>query len=268
MNLADRFAFLSGLPRTGSTVLTTLLSQHPQLHPTGSSCVREIILSAHNFRLGESPYFDHDDPNSQMWGIMRGGLLGAYSDVDEGKIIVEKDRGWASNLPRLRRLLGSDPKIIATVRPVTEIISSFILLSDKLGGKGKIDEIALERGKPGDNRMRARIIWDQYIYPNWRTLKAGWECDPDCFLLLSYDDIVSRPQETMGRICTYLHIEPFGIETQGLSNPNPENDAVYGLPGLHDVRTKLERASPSATEVLGEELYERWMSRDLDFWTK
>ena len=83
-----KFAFLSGLPRTGSTVLGTLLSQHPDLHPTRTSCVRDLLNYVKKFNLGESPYFNVKDPESPVWGMMRGMLYGAYEHVSE-KVVVE-----------------------------------------------------------------------------------------------------------------------------------------------------------------------------------
>jgi hypothetical protein len=51
-----------------------------------------------------------------------------------------------------------------------------------------------------------------------------------------------------------------------LVNPNKENDAVYGMPGLHDVKPELKRTSPPAWEVLGDECYDFWRNQKLEFW--
>jgi hypothetical protein len=36
--------FLSGLPRTGSTLLTSLLNQHPEIYASGSSPLSDLIF--------------------------------------------------------------------------------------------------------------------------------------------------------------------------------------------------------------------------------
>ena len=259
------FAFLSGLPRTGSTVLGTLLSQHPDLHPTPTSCVRDLLRQVKGFNLGESPYFDVKDPDSPVWGMMRGMLYGAYEHVPE-KIVVEKDRGWAQDVELIRRLTGSQPKILSPVRPIPEIIASFVLISKKIGANSKIEDELRASGKPSRPWSLSRVIWEKYIYASWRAFKAGYEQDPDCFLLLEYDDIVNKPGDTFSRICDYLGIETWAPTTTGLVNPNPENDSIYGMPGLHTVKTKLERTSPPAWEVLGDECYSFWADRNLEFW--
>ena len=263
----DRFAFLSGLPRTGSTVLGTLLWQHPDLHPTRTSCVRDLLNYVKKFNLGESPYYDVKDPNSPAWSIMRGMLLGAYEHVAE-EIVVEKDRGWAGDVALIRKLTGCEPQILSPVRPIPEIIASFVLISQKIGKQSKIEDEVRLAGRESNMWSLSRVIWEKYIYASWRTFKAGYEQDPECFLLLEYDDIVSRPKETMGAICDYLHIPNFVPGVTGLVNPNPENDSIYGMPGLHTVKSELKRTSPPAEEVLGTECYAFWVERKLEFWER
>ena len=261
----DRFAFLAGLPRTGSTVLGTLLSQHPDLHPTRTSCVRNLINYALNYNLGESPYFETKDPHSPVWGIVRGILYGAYENVDK-EVVIEKDRGWAKNVQLVKKLTGQDPQILSPVRPIPEIIASFITISQKIGKQSKIEDELKQLNRESNPWTLSRIIWEKYVYSSWNGFKTGYESNPECFLLLKYDDIVSKPKETMGLICTYLDVEPWAPSTTGLKNPNPENDAVYGMPGLHDVKPELKRTSPPAWEILGDECYEFWANKNLEFW--
>jgi len=263
----DRFAFLSGLPRTGSTVLGTLLSQHPDLHPTRTSCVRELINYTMKYSLGESPYFDAKDPQSPAWGIAKGILYGAYENVKE-EIVVEKDRGWSGDVPLIQRITGSQPQILSPVRSIPEIIASFVLLSQKIGKQSKIEDEIRLAGRESSPWTLSRVIWEKYVHSSWRMFKTGYENNPECFLLLEYDDIVSKPKETMGLICTYLDVEPWVPTVSGLVNPNKENDSVYGMPGLHDVKPELKRTSPPAWEVLGEECYDFWASKNLEFWVR
>ena len=215
--------------------------------------------------LGESPYFDLKDSNSQVWGIAKGILWGAYENVDK-LVIIEKDRGWAGEIAVLRKILGADPQIIASVRSIPEIIASFMLISQKIGAKSKIeDEVALAN-RQSNAWTLSRVIWEKYIYANWKIFKAAYETDPDCFLLVEYDDLVANPNRTMQNVYAYLDVPHWAPAKTGLENPNPENDTVYGMPGLHHIRPELKRTSPPAEEVLGEECFEFWQSKNLEFW--
>jgi sulfotransferase len=215
--------------------------------------------------LGESPYFNLKDPDSQVWRIAKGILFGAYGNVDKA-VIIEKDRGWAGEVAVLRRILGTDPQIIAPVRSIPEIIASFILISRKIGAKSKIeDEVALANRESNPWTL-SRVIWEKYIYANWKLFKAAYEVHPECFLLVEYDNLVSDPDRTMKLVYTYLDVPHWAPTKEGLANPNPENDSVYGMPGLHYIRPELKRTSPPAEEVLGSDCCAFWESKNLDFW--
>lgn len=260
-----RFAFLSGLPRTGSTLLGTLLSQHPELHSTRTSSVRDIMRYPLGYNLGESPYFNLKDPDSQVWGIAKGVLFGAYENVNK-PVIIEKDRGWSGEVAVLKRILGADPKIISPVRSIPEIIASFILISKKIGAKSKIEDEVILANRESNVWTLSRIIWEKYIYANWRVFKAGYEANPECFFLVEYDDLIGDSQGTVDLLWDYLGVTPVTLEKTKLKNPNPENDSVYGMPGLHYIRPELKRVSPPAIEVLGKECYAFWESKNLEFW--
>lgn len=260
-----KFAFLAGLPRTGSTLLGTLLAQHPDIYSTRTSVVREIMNYALRFNLGESPYFDQKDPNSPVWGILRGVLGGAYEGVDK-PLILEKNRGWSESIDLLRDVLGCEPKILAPVRDIPEIIASFILISRKVGPNSKIeDELAL-LGRESNSWTLSRVIWEKYVYANWKVFKTGYEHSPENFHLVDYNRLVTEPQKVLREVYSFLDLSYQEPETDNLTNSNPENDAVYGLPGLHYIRPQLQRTSPSAEEVLGQDCYEFWQSKNLEFW--
>jgi sulfotransferase len=215
--------------------------------------------------LGESFFFDRRDSQSPAWGIARGILHGAYEKIHR-EVIIDKDRGWASDVSLLEGVLGQRPKIIATVRDVTEIIASFILLSQ--GAKTKIGEEVLSLDRKIDVWTLSRIIWEKYVYHDWRVFKAGYENNPDCFLLVDYRDLVLNPDKTMRAISSYLGVSEWVPDVEKLENPNPENDQIYGIPGLHTIHRKLEKVSPPAREVIGHECHQFWASKNLDFWRR
>jgi hypothetical protein len=192
-------------------------------------------------------------------------LYGAYEHVTK-EVVIEKDRGWAADTELIRELAGREPLILSPVRSIPEIIASFILISEKIGKQSKIEDELRLASRESNPWSLSRVIWEKYVYSSWRTFKAGYEKDPECFLLIEYEDIVNDAKGTMNLITTYLDVSPWAPTTAGLVNPNPENDRVYGMPGLHDVKTELKRTSPPAWEVLGEECYSYWSDKKLEFW--
>jgi hypothetical protein len=245
--------------------LGTLLSQHSLLYSSPTSIVRDLIFNVKNYHLGNFLYFDVKDSNSPAWKIMRGILYDAYAHIDK-PIIIEKDRGWSKDILFTQELLKKKPKIISPVRPITEILSSFILLSEKIDYTSRIDETVLEYKRELNHQNRCRVLWEKYIYGSWRSLKSGYEFAPECFLLLDYNNIVNDPVKTIHQICKFLNIDVCEIQTENITNTSPENDYVYGLPGLHNLRPEIKRTSPKAEEVLGDDLFNFWNEKNLEFW--
>lgn len=260
-----KFGFMTGLPRSGSTVLCTMLSQSEHIQTTSTSCTLSLMQTPLNFTLGESRYYDIRDPKSPAWAVSRGILQGAYTHVDKKLLVLEKDRGWGSFARKLQLILGEKPRMLLTARPVTEIIASFLLLSRKTA-RSRIDENVAELGLPVNDRTRCQLIWERYIYRDWYIAKALWENKPCPVLLLEYKTITTEPQTCVNSISDFFELPHFKVSTTEMKNPTPENDAIYGIPGLHDVRSDLKRISPPAEEILGSELYERWFNKKLDFW--
>ena len=49
------------------------------------------------------------------------------------EVVVEKDRGWSGDVALIRKLTERQPQILSPVRPIPEIIASFMLISNKIG---------------------------------------------------------------------------------------------------------------------------------------
>jgi len=260
-----KFVFLAGLPRTGSTVLGTLLSQHPDLATTPTSVVRGLMNHTVNLTLGQSLYYNRYDHRSELYGILRGILNGAYEGYPE-TVIVEKDRGWVENIDVTTFVLGDRPKIIAPVRSLPDIIASFILIAEKIGPSAKIYDEVTATGREINTWTLSRTIWEKYVCYSWRQMKAAYENYPECFHLVEYEDLVDNTQKNFEKVLRFIGVDEIPLELNNLKNPHPENDAVYGLPGLHYVRSKLSKISPPSVEVLGEECYRFWKNQNLEFW--
>ena len=120
---------LSGLPRSGSQVLSSILNQHPDIHSTVTSPIADLIgkIVPEWQQLSQSQL----DPDiRQLHNILHGVIQGAYKHVDKN-VIVDKNRLWPRYGKLVSNVLGEKPKIICTVRNITEILASYILLIEK-----------------------------------------------------------------------------------------------------------------------------------------
>ena len=126
----NQFMFISGLPRTGSTLLSSILSQNPKLYSEGNSGVCQLMWDMQQSCLlnideqleSSGRYFTAIDLISSIPNIY-------YKGLDK-KIIFDKCRAWTFplNTQLIKKYITSTPKIIVLERPIQEIVASFVAL--------------------------------------------------------------------------------------------------------------------------------------------
>jgi sulfotransferase len=221
-----QFVALSGLPRTGSTLLSSILSQNPKIHAEGNSAVCQLMWDMQQSVV-----------NSEQIKASNKNVLDAlvkpiphtyYADVAK-PIVVDKCRSWTlpANVEILNRYFDSAPKVIVLVRPLVEIVASFMALR-KENGWTNIEAGLLDNGSEPIMRSLAGVEWA-------RKNNNGE------FLFVTYDELVDDTQITLDRIYEHCGWQPFTHNLDNIVNQYKENDAIYGLAGQHDVRSEIGR---------------------------
>ena len=261
------FVMLSGIPRSGSQVLSSILNQHPLIHSTATSPVVDLLLFVSekwNF-LNQSMV---DRPVDQYRNIMFGVLNGAYEHITT-PIIVDKNRLWPRYARMFSNILQTRPKIICTVRNIPDILASYIILINKNKDKVTfIDQDLIDLNLPINNKNRCKILYERYLNHPYTSLQIGYNEKIADLIFCEYNDIVNRPQETIDKICNWLNIDSFRVKIDELQ-PMDENDEYHGgLTGLHHVRSTLQKTSPLPEEIIGHDLVRYYSSMKLEFWKK
>lgn len=261
-----QFVFLSGLPRSGSQVLSSLMNQHPLIYSTPTSPVADMvgIVVENWFRI--SGAIANRDP-AQYENMIEGLMQGAYKHLKD-PIIVDKNRLWPRYIKELNAAFKVKPKIICTVRDIASIVASYILLIRKNAGSVSfIDQDLIESRMVVNDKNRCRILVEKYIMHPYNSLRVGTSLKMDVDLLfLDYNDIVSDSQTTMDRICNFIGLDEVIVDLKNLQ-PMDENDGYHGgLSGLHEVRPVMSKTSASPEQVIGKELTEYCRSLNLEFW--
>lgn len=264
--MPHELVLLSGLPRSGSTILTSLLNQHPKIRATTTSPVLGMIL---NFYANWEPQTvtQVEDKSEQQRKDMVKSLIISAHEYLKKPIVVDKNRGWPKNSKLLDELFGKRPKMICTVRNIPDILASFVTLANKDPGTF-IDNALKESGFVVNNTNRCRLLWRSGVVgESWEAFKSGWNYNKDSMLVLEYEDIVSDPLGVMKQVEQYLEIEPFKYDIYNLK-PMAEKDENHGIKGLHDIRPVVKKTSKSPEEIIGKELTKYYSDMKLDFWHK
>lgn len=261
--MTKSFYYLSGIPRSGSTVLATIISQNPKIYTTPTSPMLDLVqLTAENWsRVSATQKLHHPD---QLKNILHGIFNSSYKHVEQ-PIILDKHRAWPRNIPLIFNITGRRPKIICTVRDIPEVLASFISILEK-NGNSYIDNELRALNKPVTNAARCRQLWEKYVSTPWTSLKLGYETNRDCLHFVDYKEITETPEQAIDGIYKFLELKPFKHKFAELNNPQPENDESYGIKGLHDVRPVLKRISPVPEKIIGPEVVEYYRNLKLEFW--
>lgn len=260
------YYFLSGLPRTGTTVLGAILNQNPQVFVGPISPLVDFIEINHlqfktntsyltNKKINFENEFVKNIPN--IW----------YADIDK-KIIIDKNRNWARHIEYIKKYITSDVKIICTVRPVLEILASFIKIIRQTPNKKSFVDIELYLNKKpitDDNRcdylMSKHGVVERCLY----SLAQPYINDNENLIhIVDYNDLTTTPKLTIDKIYDFLDLPKFEHDFDNITHAYKEDDEVFGIPDLHTVRKSLSKNEYDYKEFLSDYVIEKY--NNLEFW--
>jgi sulfotransferase len=264
------FYFMAGLPRSGSTLLSSILNQNPRFHSGPSSPVVPLMLVLEN-DLNQDELFLAYPKMDQARKIISSVLENYYSDVTR-PVVFDKNRSWVNRPEYIRGYFDIEPKILCPVRSIDEILTSFIMMCRRnpYNGKGKINFIdsmliKSDMELTDDNRCRVIAgpgILGQSVDGIRRILEQGQD---KILHFIEYQDLVHQPEQTMRKVYEYLEEEYYAHDFSKLENIHRENDqAVYGFSDMHEVREALSIAAPKPSEILSPEILAQCVNSE--FW--
>ena len=232
--------FLSGLPRSGSTVLAAILNQNPNTHVSTTSGLVHALDGLANTWQNAPLLNDNDPKRKKLEHAMRVVATSFHAQETTKPVVIDKSRGWPVPviIRSMAQVLGCQPKIIATVRSVPDCAASFVRVA-------KPDNLTafIEKGELFAHLKAA-----------YQTLEAGYRAFPECFLFVEYEDLLANPKRELDRIHAFLDLPPFDYDIDHIDGSSvKENDEfIHGYAGMHDIKPKLARQhNQSAKDVLG-----------------
>jgi sulfotransferase len=230
--------FISGLPRSGSTLLSALLKQNPRFYANMSGPLAGLVGSLLERMSGQNEFSVFID-DQQRETIIRSLMQGYYQGNTE-EVIFDTSRGWCKH-STLLKTLHPESKIIACVRDMPWIIDSIERLVDKnvfqpssifnylSGGTvySRVDGVAGGNGMVG------------YAFNALKQAYFG-EHAPTQLMLLQYETLVSDPERALNELYQFIGEPFFKHDFNNINFDVAEFDKRAGTPGLHTVGTTLK----------------------------
>ena len=237
----SQFVCLSGLPRSGSTLVSSILSQNPKIHAEGNSAVCQLMWDMHVSFSGSSKEQITANSREKTVHDILSAIPHLYYKHSDQEIVVDKCRSWSllPNIELLKKYVDTNIKIIILERPVIDVVKSFAKLYRKNGIHDEAKEMKLIQ--PDSEPIMRSLNGINY---------AKQHNEGNTFLFIQYDDIVKNTKKTIQKIYDFCGWEPFEHDFENIINKYPENDEAYGLKGMHSIRSSI-KVEPTTLKLSG-----------------
>jgi len=260
-----RFVWNSSLPRSGSTLLQNLAAQCPTNHVSPTSGIAELIVLLRN-RWVDIPEFKAQGINecaSAIADAMRGLIEGYYQpQMQAGKVIWDKSRGWVGYARLLDEIFGERQKIVCCVRDVREIVTSFEILyrSNQITRKDPQGPALIE-GVTIEGRVHHLLALDSVVGQSIAMLRDCLQSDSDRLLIVPYNTLCDQPQALMTQLHSNLGLPEIVINGTSVTQVTTEDDSVWGFKDMHRVRDSVLRRADRWPEILPPRIAE-WIAEE------
>ena len=239
-------------------MLAAILRQNPDFHAGMSSPLHGVFTGLLR-SMGPANEYSRALSECQRERIIRSVFAAYFADEADRKLIFDTNRGWCAQLAALASLFPGT-RVICCVRSPAWILDSIerrVQAAPYPGNRMFPEEAADNVYTRVDYMLKKGILSGSL-----QALRQAWYGENAARLIaVRYDSITANPAAVVGRLYELLGEEPFPHDFENLEYSEPGFDERLGLPGLHEVRRRVE-AGPRAT-VLPTDLFAQ---NDRSFW--
>ena len=250
-----RIHFVSGLPRSGSTLLAAILRQNPRFRASMSSPVNrlvQVMQEAMSARHENAHTFTMERKRNLLCGIFT-----AFHGNDSDVIVFDTNRAWTACLPLVTDLFP-DSKVICCVRDIGWIMDSFeqalarypMELSGIWNFQSGLTMVQRVNGLAAGDGMVG------FALDALREACAGPHRGR--LVLVEYDSLCRNPRKVLDGLYRTIGEEPFRHTFDSVDYTAPTFDERLGMPDLHTVRGEV-KLRPRRT-ILPSTLFSRFSS--------
>jgi sulfotransferase len=243
----------SSLPRAGSTIIQNILAQNPEIYPTPTSGVFELLNGVRTV-YSNSQEFKAQDKDLMEKGyksFLKNGIYSFYNEITDRPYVIDKCRGWSMEY-KFIDFYDPNPKIICMVRDVRAIYAS---MEKKYRKNPQLElNVANWQTLEGTTTDKRIVSWSNTvpIAPSMdRLYQVILEGLHEKILFVKFEDFTSNPASEMRRIYEYLELPYFEHDFNNVEQMTKEDDSVYGIYGDHKIKNKIEPLRNDFNDVLG-----------------
>lgn len=257
--------FVSGLPRSGSTLLMNLLGQCPNHHVTPTNDLVELIVTLRNTWQNHISFKAQGlkTVEPRIVDAMKSLTWGFYSkEFLDGKAVFDKSRGWIANIELMEDILQRPIKVIVTVRDIKAIVSSFEmkhrenhLTKPSASGNAYYDLQTI--GGRARQLLHIKSVAGLSIARTRDALDRGVA---DRLIIVPYKDLTTNTQVVMDQLHDQINLPRFNYNAKNVQQVTEEDDTVHGME-LHKIKNVIEYKDYDYNKILTPQVCE-WLDRE------
>lgn len=246
--------FISGLPRSGSTLLAALLRQNPRFYANMSGPLAGMA----NVMLGEMSdrnEFSTFITDEQRQRVLRGLFENYYGEEFKAEVVFDTSRTWCAKLPMLCELFPG-VKVIACVRHMSWVIDSLerVIRSNALRPSSIF---SFQTGGTVYSRAEGVANGEGMVGYAYNALKEAFYGEhAQHLMLLQYETLVSDPAKAMAAVYEFIGEPLYKHDFEHVDFDASAFDLRAGTPGLHAIGQRV--AAQERATVLPPDVFRRF----------
>jgi len=230
-----KYHFITGLPRSGSTLLSSILKQNPRFHASITDPLATMVKGVIETSQ-DGPGIKFEVPVERRKNIVKHLFEGYYQDVDK-EVIFNTNRAWTLLTPQLEDLYPKS-KLIVCVRDINWILDSF----ETAHRKNPLTTNTVTGGLSGTVYSRVESLMEDkgiigFPYIGIKQSITGNEKHK--LMIIEYEQLCKFPEKTIQSIYSFIDEPQYQHDFENVENSWEEYDSEIGIK-LHSVRKKVQ----------------------------
>jgi sulfotransferase len=235
--MSSQYHFITGLPRSGTTLLSTILNQNPKFQASISGPLARFTRAIIEQSSAQGGYRYQCD-ESKRSTIIRSIFNAYYNQPIFNQVkrtFFDTNRGWSLLSPLVKELFP-DSKIIVCVRDINWVLDSFEQLYAK-------NPLSISSMIPPEHNInvytRCQYLMNDsspvgFAYNGVKQVLCSNE--KSSLFILDYEQLAKNPEQTMKALYNFIGEEYFEHDFNDVASSYDEFDEDVNLKGLHTTR--------------------------------
>jgi len=263
----NKLYFVSGFPRSGNTLLTSILDENPNITATGHSWTTDIFHELKKFEFS-NPRVKNYPCDENFNNVYKNIFKNFYSHIKTDYVIERGEWITPFNYEVLKKYCPNEIKIVILVRDILDIVKSYLKICKTYPNfyiNNFYKKIEKSTVYLSEDELKADLVMDKndLVHTILYSIKQLKDKNIlDNFLIVDYDDLIKDTNKQLNRIYDYFEIPRYKHNLKKITQLPGYDDEIIGAP-IHTIKTKgIEKENNNIK--LSKRTVEKY--KNLEFW--